>query len=854
MCPHDWAFGRQLWVALVLACAAPTAVCADVTCPAGQYWFCTQLSEYWGAGSYTCASFAVEVSSTLNAACEMYGNACSNCCECGNKCTQLQGGCGLCPRGKYKTTASLATTCTSCYPGTITSVSGATACESCPAGFYSLAGSSACEACPAGSTTAVGFSACSLCSKGTYSAGAGQACAYCDAGKSTCTNGSTSCDAATCTPCAAGKYSAVSPTGSECGPCAGDVASCKPCPSGTTSLAGSSYCVPVAQAVCGVGQVRDVCSSYSFTSALGYYCSAYSYGIANSRNDKCVEDGACWACCQCADFCRGQCASGCATHLANCVNVYAGYYKNTVGDQGSVACPPGSWSAAGASACTACVLGTYASDYFRTTCFSCVAPLSTCLIGSASCDATCTTCVAGKFGPLGSGCGPCAAGGTTCEACQAGKYAPTTSATVCLTCATGTTCAAGQSACGFGCNNAGYTGADSLCTGCPACAAGKFKATRGTMGCTDCAGGKYLTITGGSACVSCPASTPSSQGGSSSAAACARHCPAGTWGTWDGIGACTACPTGKSSPHGISSVTGCTWLCPAGQSGENGVECTLCGAGKFKSSDGSQPCTLCFGGSYSATVGAVSYATCLACDPTSSWNMETAAWPLGMYWINSVPYDGSGVAISTGNVFPTSGGTKISDCVCGAGHYKATETAGAWGMPCTLCPVGKYKTSWVFECPSCRDKCLDCPVGKYQNYEGSDQCFSCNSGYGTCSTASVTCVALKTCAAGWTGADSYCDTCAACAAGTFKAVIGSGSCGTCGVGTVSAAGASACAACPAGKFANSESSACAACAAGTWSGTGASACTACGSGASSPAGSTASAACTCQKGWGSTSS
>ena len=74
----------------------------------------------------------------------------------------------------------------------------------------------------------------------------------------------------------------------------------------------------------------------------------------SSDNDKCVAEGACWACCQCENQCKGQCASGCATHLGDYVNVVAGNYKNTVGDRGSKQCLLGTWSADGASACTAC--------------------------------------------------------------------------------------------------------------------------------------------------------------------------------------------------------------------------------------------------------------------------------------------------------------------------------------------------------------------------------------------------------------------------------------------------------------------------------------------------------------------
>ena len=420
---------------------------AQTMCPAGQYRKCTDLA--WQAGYTTCDMFRLDYSYwNKNDRCKYFLGACWACCACSNQCETHPGDCTICSAGKYKAVEG-DEVCTSCPPGTW-SGEAATACTPCLVGQYSLGGAVLCTTCPAGTGT--------------------------------CGPGSSACDA-TCTACPADTYEATA--GKACGACAVGGTTCTACSSGLKSLAGARACTPTAQEPeCPPGQLRLPCEDLSFISTKGFYCSAYK----STRWDKCAEEGACWACCGCAG------SWGCPTpkRLGECGNCVAGSYMDVPNAYTSCwkTCLPGTWSGAGATACTACAVGTYSDTYSASSCAACPAGKSTCGAGSTACAAVCVSCEAGKFSAIGTACGPCVAGATTCAACGAGKYS-LAGATTCLSCAAGkTTCSEGLSACNNGCNVAGWTGADGSCS-CTACAPGKYKATPGTMACTSCPAGTY---------------------------------------------------------------------------------------------------------------------------------------------------------------------------------------------------------------------------------------------------------------------------------------------------------------------------------------------------------------------------
>jgi syndecan 4 len=82
------------------------------------------------------------------------------------------------------------------------------------------------------------------------------------------------------------------------------------------------------------------------------------------------------------------------------------------------------------------------------------------------------------------------------------------------------------------------------------------------------------------------------------------------------MGSCLFCPTNSNSPSGSSARASC--ICNRGFTGPDGGPCTVCVAGKYKTTTGSVVCTDCGAGTYSTTLGATAAATCLACPANSN--------------------------------------------------------------------------------------------------------------------------------------------------------------------------------------------------------------------------------------------
>eukprot|EP00961_Rhodomonas_salina_P126626 1706534-Rhodomonas_salina.1 len=90
-------------------------------------------------------------------------------------------------------------------------------------------------------------------------------------------------------------------------------------------------------------------------------------------------------------------------------------------------------------------------------------------------------------------------------------------------------------------------------------------------------------------------------------------------------------------------------ICLIGYEGLDGVPCTACGVGKYKSENGSGTCLECSGGDYLNTTAGSS---CLACPS---------------------------------NTFSLPGSVGIADCVCNVGYE------GVDGAACSMCVMGSYK-------------------------------------------------------------------------------------------------------------------------------------------------------------------
>jgi hypothetical protein len=110
------------------------------------------------------------------------------------------------------------------------------------------------------------------------------------------------------------------------------------------------------------------------------------------------------------------------------------------------------------------------------------------------------------------------------------------------------------------------------------------------------------------------------------------ECEAGTFKPIPGVGACSSCPTGTSSSLGSDNVDQC--ICTAGHTSMfDGMECTACKAGTYKSVSGTQMCSVCPRGTSSVV-----------------------------------------------------GSTDSMDCICRAGYVADSD-----GTECTACEAGKYK-------------------------------------------------------------------------------------------------------------------------------------------------------------------
>ena len=142
-------------------------------------------------------------------------------------------------------------------------------------------------------------------------------------------------------------------------------------------------------------------------------------------------------------------------------------------------CPPGTRSLTGYSACTACALGKYSSNFGMNDCSFCTKGRYASATGSSAC----TSCVPGKSGDkVGS------ASSSDCVDCTSGKFS--IDGTRCISCPGGFAAAA--------------TGQISSAA-CQACNPG------------------YYALSGSSSCTACPAMTYSNQKNSSACANCGQN-------------------------------------------------------------------------------------------------------------------------------------------------------------------------------------------------------------------------------------------------------------------------------------------------------------------------------------------
>jgi hypothetical protein len=333
-------------------------------------------------------------------------------CECeivcppGTFCTLNTNAITLCPAGTFSSVSG-ATSCTNCdagYACPAGSTSGTPVAAMCPAGKYSLAGATSCSncdagyACPSGSTSSTPVAA--ICPAGKYSVSGATSCSDCDAGY-VCPSGSTTASPVAAI-CPVGKFSLSGAT------------SCSNCDAGYACLAGSTSSSPEA--------VRCIAGKFSLSGATS--CSDCDAGYACPSGSTTASPVA--AMCPAGTFSL----SG-ATSCTNCDAGYACPSGSTSATPAAARCPAGKYSGSGATSCRNCD-GGYACPPGSTT----SSPVDAiCLPGTFSVAGapSCEQCAAGRYGESsGMSSAHCtdrcpngwysAAGSTSCSICSAGQY------------------------------------------------------------------------------------------------------------------------------------------------------------------------------------------------------------------------------------------------------------------------------------------------------------------------------------------------------------------------------------------------------------------------------------------------
>ena len=375
------------------------------------------------------------------------------------------------------------------------------------------------------------------------------------------------------------------------------------------------------------------------------------------------------------------------------------------------ACPPGSYSSGGASACTLCPSGTYGAEYGLT---------------SPACSGACnagSVCPDGSTSPSPIDCAegyycPAVAGGSQVR-CPAGSYCPAGSSVPRL-CSVGRWSGEGAVTCSA-CFGGSYGAASNLttptCSG--VCTAG-YVCGNGSTSATAvlCPAGSYCPAgTSAGSQVPCPAGYACAAG-SGVAPTAANACPSGSYAT-NGSATCTPCPTGRYGASTAMTSAACTDVCPGGYYCVPGTTTPMvcgnasvyCPAGSavpqsvtagYYSSGGTTASTrvqqavctsgsycvagvaaLCPSGRYSSVVGAAGVDACVVC-------------PAGYFCVAgasiAVPCGGDGVYCPEGSAAPSP---------VGAGYYSTGPAGARWNR--TGCAVGWY----------CQDGVqLPCPAGR----------------------------------------------------------------------------------------------------------------------------------------------
>jgi hypothetical protein len=274
--------------------------------------------------------------------------------------------------------------------------------------------------------------------------------------------------------------------------------------------------------------------------------------------------------------------------------------------------------------------------------------------------------------------------------------------------------------------------------------------TVGTAQITSCGAGDFLSLTLPKTCKSCLTGYYQNQN-SHSFTNC-KDCTAGQYQNQNSQSSCKSCPPG-SYQNAVRSTQSCPQCTPGQYQDLNGqVSCKSCTQGTYQNTYQATSCKPCSVGRYSAAttfpgpcsgycsagytapVASTTSAACSIC-PGGRYNDRNTGGQCtlcsaGRYNAGNGLTHNCAHKCTTGRTSPT-GSTLATDCHhCLPGQYNnqvsrqySQEASDASGLPCKLCPLGKYYiTNFV---PNTTDVAASmfvctgsCPTGKYNDELG----------------------------------------------------------------------------------------------------------------------------------------
>ena len=307
--------------------------------------------------------------------------------------------------------------------------------------------------------------------------------------------------------------------------------------------------------------------------------------------------------------------------------------RGAVTSASCLACPPGTYSAAGSDACNECPTGTFSTSAGMWYC-------SLCSIGTysvtylASSD-TCLQCIPGSSSNT--------VGQTVCALCAAATVSSGQGETAWISCESGT----------FSLLERGSTAC------CGSCEAGTYADAYGGY-CVGCGAGKHWTGQGAMSSVSCSPCGPNIYSEQSTGStSCLLACGPATYAV---PGFCAGC------------YAGTYWT---GTGATSSVSRSLCGAGMFSSGTGQTVCSLCQAGTYSSALGASTQELCASCGSVSYSTALGASFPPAC------------IACAAAQFVPLNWPSSMSSCsLCAAATYLNSSSHTS----CGLCPAGTFST------------------------------------------------------------------------------------------------------------------------------------------------------------------